>query len=145
MKRLLFITSAVLIATLQANATVCKNVHFFDPDSKELKAEFQVSVAETHKQRAKGLMFVKSMPEDVGMLFSWQYPAYRAMWMKNTYIPLDMVFVENDTVVYIKKEAVPHSIQAISVEHPVDKILEINGKQAEKHNLKVGDKMLCQP
>lgn len=145
MKKLILTTSTLLFASLSANAIVCKNVHFFDANTKDLKAKFQVSIADSDKTRAKGLMFVKSMPEDVGMLFVWKYPAYRAMWMKNTYIPLDMIFVEGNEVVYVKNDAVPHSIQTITTENPADKILEINAKLAKKYNIKAGDTMLCQP
>jgi uncharacterized membrane protein (UPF0127 family) len=145
MKKLLLSTFSLLALSTQANAIVCNSVKFFDAETKSLKAQFQVSIADTNETRAKGLMFVKSMPEDVGMLFVWKQKAYRAMWMKNTYIPLDMIFIDDNNVVGVKANTVPHSIQSVYVEQPINQILEINAKQAEKYNIKAGDTMLCQP
>jgi hypothetical protein len=104
---------------------------------------FSVEVATTDQERALGLMFRRSLPENAGMLFLYDRPQPAAMWMKNTLIPLDMVFISADGKVHrIEANAEPHSTALIPSEGPVVGVLELNGGEAAKIGLKRGDKVL---
>jgi len=101
---------------------------------------FSVEVMRTQPELEKGLMFRKSMPEDHGMLFDFQHEQSVIMWMKNTYIPLDMIFMaKTGRVVGIVANAKPMSEQILTVLTPTDAVLELNGGTAAKIGLKVGD------
>jgi uncharacterized membrane protein (UPF0127 family) len=104
---------------------------------------FTIEVASTNQERALGLMFRRSLPENGGMLFLYDRPQPAAMWMKNTLIPLDMVFISADGTVHrIEQNAEPHSTALIPSEGPVVAVLELNGGEAAKIRLKRGDKVL---
>ncbi len=101
---------------------------------------FSVEVMRTQPELEKGLMFRKSMPDDHGMLFDFQREQSVMMWMKNTYIPLDMIFIaKTGRVVGIIADAKPMSEQILTVLTPTDAVLELNGGIAAKIGLKVGD------
>lgn len=103
---------------------------------------FQVEVMRTPDERAKGLMFRRFMPADRGMLFDFQRSEPVAMWMQNTYISLDMVFIRADgTVARIAERTEPLSTRTIPSGEPVLSVLEINGGIAEKIGLKPGDRV----
>lgn len=101
---------------------------------------FTVEMATTAERRAQGLMYRRELPADAGMLFV--YPRLRAaqMWMKNTYIPLDMLFIAPDgRIVKIAERTVPHSLQTISSGQPVKGVLELRGGSADRLGLAPGD------
>jgi len=103
---------------------------------------FLVEVMRTDAERAKGLMFRQSMPHDQGMLFDFKIDAPVSMWMKNTYIPLDMLFIAADgTITRIEKRTEPHSERTISSGGPVRAVLELNGGTADRLGLKPGDRV----
>jgi len=102
--------------------------------------ELRVYLAVTNEQRARGLMFVKSLPIDAGMLFVYQQPRMISMWMKNTYIPLDMLFIDQaGRIVHIQENTTPHSRENISSRQPARAVLEINGGLAHRLGIAVGD------
>jgi uncharacterized membrane protein (UPF0127 family) len=101
-----------------------------------------IEVAETEKEREVGLMNRNSMPADQGMLFDFKQTRLVTMWMKNTYIPLDMVFMdEAGTVTHIAANAQPLSLDTISSRGPVRYVLELNGGAAARYGLKPGDRL----
>ena len=103
---------------------------------------FQVEVMRTPDQRAKGLMFRRYMPPDRGMLFDFGASEPVAMWMQNTYIPLDMLFIRKDgTVARIAENAEPLSTRTIPSGEPVLSVLELNGGVARQLGIKPGDKV----
>lgn len=103
---------------------------------------FQVEVMRTPETRARGLMHRNSMPADHGMLFDFARVEPVAMWMQNTYIPLDMLFIRADgTVARIAQRTEPLSTRTIPSGEPVLSVLEINGGIAEKLGIKAGDKV----
>jgi uncharacterized protein len=103
---------------------------------------FSVEVMRTQPELEKGLMYRTSMPEDHGMLFNFRVEQSIMMWMKNTYIPLDMLFMDKTgKVVGIVADAKPLSEQILSAAAPTYAVLELNGGEAAKIGLKVGDKV----
>ena len=102
--------------------------------------KFQVELATTPAQLEQGLMFRQSMPPDAGMLFDFKTPSLVSMWMKNTYIPLDMLFIASDgRVVHIARETTPLSEQTITAGRPVRGVIEIAGGEAVRLGIEVGD------
>jgi uncharacterized protein len=103
---------------------------------------FQVEVMKTPEQRAKGLMFREYMPEERGMLFDFEREEPVAMWMRNTKIPLDMVFIRaNGVVLRIHERAQPMDETTIPAGGLVRYVLELNGGIAAKLGLKAGDRV----
>lgn len=102
--------------------------------------DFTAELALNDAQREQGLMFRKSMPPDRGMLFDFDEPRAVAMWMRNTLIPLDMLFIGSDgRITHIHENAVPHSEAIISSRGPVKFVLELNGGAAQRYGIKPGD------
>jgi uncharacterized protein len=103
---------------------------------------FQVEVMRTPDQRAKGLMFRNYMPADRGMLFDFERTEPVAMWMQNTYIPLDMLFIRTDgSIARIASGTEPLSTRTIPSGEPVLGVLELNAGAAEKIGAKAGDRI----
>jgi uncharacterized membrane protein (UPF0127 family) len=104
---------------------------------------FDVELAVTPKQRMQGLMFRRELAPDAGMLFDFESNSERAsMWMKNTYIPLDMLFIKADgEIESIAERTVPHSLEPISSLGPVRYVLEVNGGTAARLGIRPGDRM----
>lgn len=89
---------------------------------------FNVEVARTEEEQARGLMFRDSLAPDAGMLFPFVPPRPASFWMKDTFIPLDMIFVRPDgSIARIAVNTVPHSLEPVQVEEPVAAVLEIAG------------------
>ena len=104
---------------------------------------FTVEVARTARQHARGLMFRRRLAPDRGMLFLYRTSQPVTMWMKNTFIPLDMLFVAADgRIVRIAQRTVPHSIQNIPSGGPVSAVLEVNGGTAERLGIRTGDRIV---
>lgn len=100
---------------------------------------FHVEVAETPEQRSKGLMFRRAMPKDHGMLFHFSEETPVMMWMKNTYIPLDMVFLSRKGVVTtIESDTTPMS-EAVIYGGRASAVIELNAGIAKEIGLKAGD------
>jgi hypothetical protein len=103
---------------------------------------FRVELASTDAQRERGLMFRRSLPADRGMLFDFETPQPVMMWMKNTYIPLDMIFIaRNGRVTHIAENAEPLSESIISSDGPAFAVLEVNAGTAKRIGLAPGDKV----
>ena len=101
-----------------------------------------IEVAQTMDQKAKGLMFRRSLDDRAGMLFPYGQPQEITMWMKNTYIALDMVFIRADGTVHrIEVMTEPFSEATIASSGPVSAVLELNGGAAARLGLTAGDKV----
>lgn len=108
--------------------------------------EFNVMLARTEIEKAKGLMFYKYLPADQGMLFIYSKPQYMSFWMKNTIIPLDVVFFSEDLKVvdwissmepgYGKQNK---DLMKYESNTKAQYVLELNAKTAENLNIKIGD------
>lgn len=103
---------------------------------------WDISLAGDPESRSRGLMFVRQLPPKSGMLFRFDETREVSMWMKNTFIPLDMVFLDDAGIVqHIHREAVPQSLDIISSIKPVRFVLEINGGEAARLGLRVQQQM----
>ena len=106
------------------------------------QARFSVEVVDTPETRAQGLMHRKSLPARSGMLFIYEEPQSVTFWMKNTLIPLDMIFVEADGVVsHIHKNALPGDLTPIPGGDQVLVVLEVNAGIVETYGISVGTEM----
>ncbi|WP_120635532.1 DUF192 domain-containing protein [Ruegeria sp. EL01] len=103
---------------------------------------FDVEVAVTPQERARGLMFRESLPSRSGMLFVFSPPQPVAFWMKNTLIPLDIIFLDKTgTVVHVHEGAIPGDLTPIEGGDSVFAVLEINAGLAARYSLKPGTQM----
>ena len=99
-------------------------------------------VAHSIKEKARGLMYVRNMPEQSGMLFVYTESDQRSMWMKNTYIPLDIIFIKNsETISSIARNTEPLSLKNIRSTEPVNYVLEINAGMTKKMGIVPNDKV----
>ena len=106
---------------------------------------FDIWIADTAQRQEQGLMFVHDLPARQGMLFPQDSPQVAHFWMKNTYIPLDMVFVGKDgRVAKIIASAHPFSLDVLSSDVPVIAVLEIRGGEAALLGIQVGDRVSWQ-
>jgi uncharacterized membrane protein (UPF0127 family) len=103
---------------------------------------FEIEMARTEREREVGLMYRRSMPRDHGMLFTFPSEQPVSMWMKNTYIPLDMVFVSRKgRVTNLARNAVPMSETIIPSGPPAFAVIELNAGAARAIRLDVGDQV----
>lgn len=103
---------------------------------------FEIEVAVSDQEKALGLMFRTKLGDGEGMLFSYGAAQVITMWMRNTYIPLDMVFIRADGVIQrIELRAEPLSERVISSGAPVSAVLELAGGASERLGIKAGDKV----
>ena len=100
-------------------------------------------IARERSQQRRGLMFVRDLPADTGMLFIYDSPGILSMWMKNTYIPLDMLFIRTDgTVSSVVANTEPLSLRSIASTEPVSYVLELNAGVAAALGIKAGDRLV---
>jgi uncharacterized membrane protein (UPF0127 family) len=103
---------------------------------------FAVEVMRNDADRARGLMYRRAMAPDHGMLFDFQASAPVAMWMKNTYLPLDMLFIRADgSIAKIAADTEPLSTKVIPSNEPVLSVLELNAGTAGRLKLRAGDRV----
>ena len=106
------------------------------------KHRFTVEVARTPEEQAQGLMFRKSVPPDRGMIFPYDPPVQVSFWMKNTLVPLDMVFIGPDGKIgRIAANTTPMSLDPVASIDPVSAVLEIAGGRAAELGIREGDKV----
>jgi len=118
---------AVLLSAAVAAAAACREdtVHISGDFG---AARFSVEVVRTPEDQARGLMFREDLPMSAGMIFAYETPRNVSFWMRNTLIPLDMIFIdETGTVSHIHANAVPLDETSIPSQGPVIAVLEING------------------
>ena len=101
---------------------------------------FTVEIADTPSKRAMGLQYRRELAADRGMIFLFPAETIQSFWMKNTPLPLDMIFINRERkVVGIVEQTVPFSLDPRSVGAPSQFVLEINGGLAKRHGIKAGD------
>ena len=151
-----FLTLRLALGLLLAGATgsVClaqsapiESLTHFPRTTLEIAAHghrdgFEIWIADTPSRQEQGLMFVRDLPASEGMLFPQASPQVAHFWMKNTYIPLDMIFVGEDArIAKIIANARPFSLDVLSSDVPVIAVLEIAGGEAKRLGIGVGDRV----
>ncbi|MBT4888300.1 MAG: DUF192 domain-containing protein [Gammaproteobacteria bacterium] len=132
----LYLSGCVIVETKLKR----EEFQIFDGDT--LKVAYQVEIAESNSARKRGLMYRKSMASNQGMLLDYKRPANMAIWMKNTYIPLDIIFIDiNGVILKIHERAVPHSTKRIESDSRVRAVLEVNAGQIAEFDIKPGDQV----
>lgn len=107
---------------------------------------FDIYLAINRAQTRRGLMHVRNLPPMTGMLFVYESDDYYSMWMKNTYIPLDMVFARSDgTVSSVIRNTEPHSLLSLAAIEPVRYVLELNAGLTAQLSIDAGSRLLWQP
>ena len=107
---------------------------------------FDIYLALDGQQQRRGLMFVREMPAHTGMLFVYPDENYRSMWMKNTYIPLDMFFARRDgSISSIASNTVPLSEKSVSSSEPVTFVLELNAGTARRLSIDETSRLIWEP
>ena len=102
-----------------------------------------VEIADSDASRAKGLMMRTFLPQGQGMLFIWPEEAPRTMWMKDTFIPLDIIFMDGQgTIVGIATQAVPHDLSPLGTDRPARYVLEVPAGDADRLGLAVGQSIV---
>ncbi|HVF18342.1 MAG TPA: DUF192 domain-containing protein [Steroidobacteraceae bacterium] len=104
---------------------------------------FKIWIADNDQRRARGLMFVKHIGEDEGMLFIYPQAMRASMWMKNTFIPLDMLFVAADgKVMQVVANTEPQSLKTIESDSDVIAVIELKGGTASKLHIAKGARVM---
>ena len=104
---------------------------------------FTIEIAHTPEEMERGLMFRDHLEPDHGMLFLFDDDREVSFWMKNTLIPLDLIFTDaSGRIVRIAERAVPFSTELIPSQKPVRAVLEVNGGTAERLHIEVGDRLV---
>ena len=136
-----FLWLAGASAALPENAQISK-LETIAVASADSVTMFTAEIADTEELRTSGLMFRHFLPEDKAMLFDYEKPRPVAMWMKNTNISLDMLFIREDgTIAAIAQDTVPQSLDTISVQEPVRGVLELAAGTVKRLGLRVNDKV----
>lgn len=103
---------------------------------------FEVETAITSEEQRRGLMFRDSLPQDGGMIFPFEFPRIASFWMRNTMIPLDMIFIRADGVITnIARETEPYTLDSYVSIEPVIAVLEIDGGRAAELGIDAGDRV----
>lgn len=110
--------------------------------TKNQTIKYQVEIARTPQEQQIGLMYRKNLPPQTGMIFLFQEERPAQMWMKNTFIPLDIIFFDKSgNITQIHTNAKPHDLTIISSDIPVAGVLEINAEETKKAEIKIGDQL----
>ena len=147
MKQVTFILLTCFLWLAGASAALPENAQISKLEPITLESADSVTmltaeIADTDELRTRGLMFRHFLPEDKAMLFDYETPRPVAMWMKNTNISLDMLFIRQDgTIAAIAQDTVPKSLDTISVQEPVRGVLELAAGTVKRLGLRVNDKV----
>ena len=150
--RVLLATLAALIvtATAAAQQAPLEDLSAFPKAQLTVKGSgvshaFTIWVADTASRDEQGLMFVRELPADRGMVFQDSEPKAWAMWMRNTFIPLDMLFVGTDGHITQIAHAIPHDETIIRSSLAVKAVIELQGGITDRLHIKVGDQASWKP
>ena len=147
MKTLISLTLGFTLMAAPALAQTSKNdkVDFGDPKPLTIQTadgvhEFMVEEAKTLDQQARGMMFRESMTADTGMIFEFEEPKIATIWMKNTSIPLDILFVRsNGKILKIEHSHKPYTLRSASSEAVIASVVELKGGEAKARGIRPGD------
>jgi uncharacterized protein len=117
-------------------------IHVVGEDGSVTEHGFQIELADTNASRSTGLMHRAEIAPDRGMLFDFKRDRMVTMWMRNTFIPLDMLFLSvNGQVITIAENTVPHSEKTVSSRKRVRSVLEVAAGTVQRLDIKVGDRV----
>ncbi len=118
-----------------------ENLQIIKADGERL--HYHIELADTDYSRRKGLMHRRSLAPDHGMLLAYPKPEMVAIWMKNTHIPLDIIYINRrGEITQINTAAIPHDLTALPSHTPTLAVLELNAGEVERQDIKVGDKVI---
>jgi len=138
----------LLLASCASPAAELENLDAFPKAQLEIvsgknKHVFDIWIADTQPRQMQGLMFVRDLPADRGMIFEYGEARILSMWMKNTYIPLDMLFIDaQGHIASIAENTTPHSLKNISSSQPVTAVLEVKAGEVKRRQIKRGDSVV---
>jgi uncharacterized membrane protein (UPF0127 family) len=137
-----WVAAFIIFATASAGTLRAAELPTIEIVSKSGVHVFAVELARNDAERAQGLMFRKELPEGRGMLFDFQRDQEVSFWMKNTLIPLDMIFIRSDgRILRIAENTEPLSERQVPSGGPVRAVLEVIGGTAKKLGIEPGDKV----
>lgn len=141
--RLLLLIALVLGAAVSPQVADAAELQPLEIATKSGMRMFSVEMAKTDEQRATGLMYRKELPDGRGMLFDFTPEQTISMWMKNTYISLDMIFIGSDgRITRIAESTEPHSTRIVSSGGPAKAVLEVIAGTARKYGIAPGDQVV---
>ncbi len=143
--RHLFVVALILLAAPAAAEDLVfpRDELWIESAATQTRHHFEIELAEGDRQMARGLMFRSELADNAGMLFDFGRTGPIAMWMKNTLIPLDMLFVDaHGTITRIARWTTPLSLETISSGGPARAVIEIKGGRAEQLGIVPGDKVI---
>jgi hypothetical protein len=133
----------LMIRVAAADAPAVLDRDWLTIEAEDGPFQFEVEVARTPAERARGLMFRESLADGQGMLFDFGDPQRVAMWMRNTLIPLDILFIRSDgRISSIAREAQPLSDQVMESAEPVRAVLELPGGLTAERGIEPGDRIV---
>lgn len=138
MLRIVLLLSALMVLPSQAD-------EFAEVQVKIADKLLSLELAQSPQARAKGLMHRESLCDDCGMLFVYRQPRFLSMWMKNTRIPLDVAFVDEEGRILVIKSMQPHDLTPVDSEGPAIYAWEMNQGWFEANNIQVGDRFEVLP
>jgi uncharacterized protein len=142
MRLFMFLTMVLLGGLLPVSAAEPRPLERLKITSGNGDHAFKVEVVRQETDRNRGLMFRRKLAKDHGMLFDYDPPQLVGFWMKNTYIPLDIIFIGADgRIIRIAANTTPHSLEHIPSGGPTRGVLEINGGLSAKLGIKAGDRV----
>lgn len=113
---------------------------FRSANKKKSITKIDIEIADTAYERTRGLMHRRSLPDGAGMIFIFERPGPRSFWMRNTYIPLDIIFAdEKKKIITIHKKTKPLSYDLIRSTGDVKYVVEVNAGFCDRHGISVGD------
>ena len=139
-KRFIFLITLILLLNYSKLLSSSNNLEIKFKDKPSLNLE----IANSEKERKIGLMYRKSLDKYSGMFFDYNELSEVKIWMKNTIIPLDIIFLEGSKIVHIVQNALPcmefnTNCPKFSAGQPVDSVIEVNSGIVKEYNLKIGD------
>jgi hypothetical protein len=144
----LVLAALAIVAALPEGRANAANGDDFPRSTLEIRSaqgrqSFSIRIADTPERQELGLMYETRLPADEGMLFPQDEPRVVSMWMKNTYIPLDMLFIDSQgRIACLLENTAPQSLAILSCPKPVKAVLEIGGGESAGRGIKVGDRVL---
>jgi uncharacterized membrane protein (UPF0127 family) len=131
-----------LVLALASAPAVAADLQTLEIITKQGVRTFSVELAKNDEERARGLMFRRELPEGRGMLFDFEREQEVSFWMKNTYIPLDMIFIRADGRIHrIAENTTPESLTGVPSRGPVRGVLEVIAGTARKLGIAPGDRV----